>query len=90
MKKCCDTCTHGKKRVNQLPCRDCFNTKHWEPMTNAQKIRAMSDEELEQAIGGCGLCGYIQDHDQQWCDDMPDCSNCVVQWLKSPVKDGAE
>ena len=55
--------------------------------TNGERFRAMTDEELEQAIGGCGLCDYIQDHDQKWCDDMPDCGNCVVQWLKRPCKE---
>lgn len=57
------------------------------PKTNADRIRAMSDEELEQAFYGGGLCSYIQGHDQQWCDDMPYCGNCVIQWLRQPVKE---
>ena len=57
-------------------------------MTNGDRFRSMTDAELEDAIGGCGLCGYIQDHDSQWCDDMPDCANCVVQWLGAKVREG--
>lgn len=55
-------------------------------MTNHEFIKAMTAEELDDAIGGCGLCGYIQDNDTDWCDNMPDCGNCVVQWLKAERK----
>lgn len=57
--------------------------------TNADRIRSMTDEELVKAICGRGLCGYIQDEYPQWCDDMPDCGNCVLAWLKQPYKEDA-
>lgn len=88
----CKICEHpycqyaGEQRGFVINCTNYMPRQN--PKTNADRIRAMSDEELEQAFYGGGLCSYIQDHDQQWCDDMPDCGNCVIQWLRQPVKDG--
>lgn len=58
-----------------------FNAK-----TNAQKIRAMNDEELAQFLynykftdmceEGCDLCHY-----------HGDCENRLADWLKQPVEE---
>ena len=88
----CKHCEHafceyaGMERGFKVKCANYVPPR--KPQTNADRIRAMSDEELEQAFYGGGLCSYIQGHDKQWCDDMPDCGNCVIQWLRQPVKDG--
>ena len=61
----------------------------YKPQTNADRIRAMSDEELarEYALTGCPR---IPDDDV--CDSFGDkhtcCYNCCLDWLKQPVKDG--
>ena len=59
------------------------------PMTNADRIRAMSDEELarEYALTGCPR---IPDDDvcDSFCDKHTCCYNCWLDWLKQPVKDG--
>jgi len=69
-------------------CHTCHGSGR-KPQTNADRIRAMSDEELAETIGDFGLCAHIQEHEKQWCDDMPDdCGNCIIEWLKQPVKDG--
>ena len=56
------------------------------PLTNGDKIRAMTDEELAEvladfvAIQGCpteGIC----------CDT---CTNCWLKWLRSPVEGSHE
>lgn len=50
--KTCDTCTHYKPRF--IPCYGCHNNDGWEPkpQTNADRIRAMTDEELAKMISG--------------------------------------
>lgn len=55
-----------------------------EPQTNADRIRSMSDEELAEVLfGSCvehmGLeCCYYEE---------PNCKECILQWLKSEVKE---
>ena len=63
---------------------------HWElrPTTNADRIRAMSDEELEVFLCGiaatncCGACMV-----QEYCYAG---HNGFGDWLKQPVKDGED
>lgn len=56
------------------------------PQTNADRIRAMTDEELAD---------YIDLHtaDAMWCKPPPNdcplhetCYLCILKWLKSPVE----
>ena len=54
-------------------------------MTNADKIRAMSDEELAEMFYSGGLCSYIQANDEQFCEDRGACDNCVLEWLQQPA-----
>lgn len=55
--------------------------KSAEPQTNADRIRSMSDEELAEVVSttcptkGCPLTAW-------------DCTECWLNWLKQPVKDG--
>lgn len=63
-------------------------------MTNADRIRAMSDEELAEVIykriGGELVCGNLPlckddvDNDRE----IPDkrCIGCVLAWLRQPVE----
>ena len=57
--------------------------------TNADRIRAMSDEELARkyAVTGCP-----RPYDDAVCNSFGDeytcCYNCWLDWLKQPVKDG--
>lgn len=53
-------------------------------LTNADKIRAMSDEELLRNFGDRGLCNYIRMNDSHWCVSHWDnsCRTCEELWLK--------
>ena len=59
--------------------------KPYKPQTNAQKIRSMSDEELEEGIGRLSL-GY-----QPWCNHHCkvngdyNCNRCLKSWLQQPT-----
>lgn len=57
---------------------------HEKPQTNADRIRAMSDEELAEllCIDHCvQICG-----NNKLCDGT--CFLCVEEWLRQPVKGG--
>lgn len=56
------------------------------PMTNADRIRNMSDEELVAFIGHNCLCGRIQD-EGTWCEEQGVCEGCLLKWLKQPADD---
>lgn len=59
------------------------------PKTNADRIRAMSDEELAMNFEDYGLCKYIQRCDFPWCEGRANCSWCVTDWLKQPANEVA-
>lgn len=52
-----------------------------EPITNADKIRSMTDEELVQII----LCPH--DMNREYCCKRKTCYDCCLEWLQSEVKD---
>lgn len=59
-------------------------------MTNADKIRAMSDEELAEWIlwtnTVCDCCAKVQE-----CDEVPGykmCKDGILDWLKQPASGG--
>ena len=55
-----------------------------EPLTNAQKIRAMSDEELAELIDReTDSCAPTRD-----CEKMSrDCKACWLEWLQQPAEE---
>lgn len=60
-------------------------------MTNGDKIRAMTDEELVShrfANGWCSddvPCNRIGT--AEWCNGMTPCEQCYYKWLKEEVKE---
>ena len=54
------------------------------PKTNADRIRAMSDEELADVLHSDALCpeGYIKS-----CGKFGDCIGCWVHWLQQPMEE---
>ena len=67
-------------KVDECNHKDCpYRT---EPITNADRVRAMSDEELAEIVA-CpkGL------FDRMDCfDDGRHCEDCILKWLRQPVK----
>ena len=71
------------------PCKADIFKKTYEvadrPETNADRIRAMSDEELEELLHATHL-GWTE-----WCDYHCEnrgddgCDKCIAKWLKQPV-----
>lgn len=87
-------CKHrvmDKCKKDGKPCcfsKECFEPEEPKPMTNGDKIRAMTDEELAEFIhdvshkcqetcyGGCMRCKYT------WCNYVD-----TEEWLKQPAED---
>lgn len=56
--------------------------------TNADRIRAMSDEELAEMISRfvtTGACNDLGIPSKKKCDS--NCKVCILEWLRQPVED---
>lgn len=56
------------------------------PPTNADRIRAMSDEELAKILGDKCICPPIG----ECAKASGDCEKCWFEWLKQPAERGVE
>ena len=72
-------------KVDECNHKDCpYRT---EPITNAQKIRAMSDEELAEIIYRCEMSEI--DYAKTFCDlcnGQYECGQCRLDWLQQPAE----
>lgn len=92
----CNTCpVKGCDTMNYRGSR-CAALRHQhglgDPMTNADRIRAMSNEELakflERSTGGCETCATVCTCNGP--EDLPPTSVChqgVLKWLQQPAKE---
>ena len=55
------------------------------PQTNADRIRAMSDEELEQFINHFNICD-IRTNEECKMSYCACCEVCVMDWLRQPAE----
>ena len=107
MRKHCGNCANHRKETNQFSeaCSKCVaavlengertDPSHWreKPMTNADRIRAMSDAELAEHL----YYGF----DVQYCHNSPECAamldtdegipeakckGCALEWLQQPAE----
>ena len=72
-------------RVDECNYKDCpYRT---EPITNADRIRAMSDEELAEFIDRCEMNDI--DYAKTFCDlcnGQYECGQCRLDWLRQPAE----
>ena len=74
--------------VSVQTCTVCDGLGHIEaPMSNADRIRAMSDEEIVSMLGHNSLCDYVQDHSSEHCEKQGSCDRCLQAWLQQPAED---
>ena len=82
----CSRCKFQNKSKLELPCLECTQnraTDHWKPMTNADRIRNMSDEELAKFICKISLCKPL------YCPAYRECmesNGCMLKWLQAEVE----
>lgn len=92
----CGICKFQNKSKLELPCLECTSNRamdYFKTMTNADRIRNMTDEELAEYLYGvsegtadCVIC----DDDCDYCELEEECKNRMLQWLQAEVKEGAE
>ena len=87
----CDNCKHSEVWAYSEPCNSCFDLSEWEAdtQTNADRIRAMTDEELAYFHVGIGCPPGIDVYEK--CHDIgavpPVCLKCWLEWLKQEVSE---
>lgn len=94
----CETCDYANRPPYKSPCSECDKTmgspfccyEHEEKPTNADRIRAMSDEELAKFITHPCECSVDPET-----DGYRECGNnlCIaylLKWLKQPSEEGAD
>ena len=87
----CDSCKHKEleHKFDKWPCMDCCDGDRRDPVRNADRIRAMTDEELAEYLAPCA-CPPIRFNkntgdivcpvNKEPCES--DCKSCWLDWLK--------
>lgn len=84
----CKSCKKKDKREYADDCFACDNGDQWEakrhrspnkPKTNADRIRAMTDEKLAELLRDyqCNTCDF-----NGFCDETDKCKEEIFKWLK--------
>jgi hypothetical protein len=72
--------------------REC-SCEHYEPMSNADRIRSLTDEQLAEVYpcpydtAGSNIMPCILDDDVKGMPDEAYCRKCMLSWLKKEVKE---
>lgn len=94
----CESCKYKNKRIDEYPCNHCIHNaeEKFVPQTNADRIRAMQDEDLADAIYAiletCSKdvvpfcknklqCTQTLENGKTIPDEM--CKQCLIEWLQS-------
>ena len=85
----CDKCQHSGKGLTEYPCNTCVHNAidHYKPMTNADAIRNMTDEELADFLN----CIHEQDEDTILIPngnkyEAYHSDDEILEWLQSKVE----
>ena len=83
-----ELCVKCKQNNSCTMCWKTSNKKcpHFIQKTNADLIRAMSDEELADVFGKLVHCGGCPMRDNCKVDNLP-CNNVLLEWLKQPAEE---
>ena len=88
----CNKCKYEKTDRYSYPCSFCVHNaeEHFQPKTNADRIRNMTDEELaeflvytQSTIKEC-MIGVA---DCKYENTDKDCKDCFLEWLQAEVKE---
>ena len=90
---CNQPCPYNTLRgciIHEYPGKCCplgnMEKQEYKPLTNADSIRAMSDEELSKimSVGCCGgKNGYCIENEY----GEANCIDCWIKWLKQPAEE---
>ena len=84
-KGCC-TCKYEHRDIQDYPCSKCSHSyiDKYEPKTNADRIRNMSDEELAKNL--CLLLDCRRCQTFKTCNAGSMCYANLLEWLKSEAE----
>lgn len=93
----CSRCKFQRRSNLELPCLECTGNRaidYFKPMTNADRIRNMSDEELAEFLEGFTICDHCEYYKNERCTLDNPCVHGFAQamaqkWLQAEV-DGDE
>jgi len=80
-----DTTFQGDGKVAYVPV--VVNTKLKKPITNADRIRSMTDEELADWLGVYCNGQTAQEVGKPCVSGMGSCEDCWLDWLRQEAKD---
>lgn len=84
--KSCETCKYQSRYKTDEPCVHCTKnaTDNYEPMTNGDYIRSLSDVDLAQIV----MCPNEIGFDEVVCRrNEQHCNECTRRWLEAERKD---
>ncbi len=94
MERNCDNCKYRDVYYMAPPCDECnfeyqrqpqkgFQKWESDAMTNADRIRSMTDEELADLLRDyqCNTCDF-----NGFCDETDKCEEKIIEWLKQEYK----
>lgn len=85
MKGDCNICVNRKLPSDSATCVDCgLSRKNYKPLTNADRIRAMTDEELAWELARICRMPFYKDDSE--IDEYE--VDCWAKWLKQEATDG--
>jgi hypothetical protein len=102
MEKGCNNCRFELYNPDEIPCKDCGmdNREYWmpKPQTNADRIRAMSDECLTEKLYDAWRREADKGNDIaiNWCRpglcaseecDPDKHKACILRWLQQPAEE---
>ena len=76
-------CTHPRPCFDDGKCHYKGECGHKAPLTNADRIRAMSDEELANIIE----CPYGNPYFDEHLPCKGSCHDCLLIWLQQPAEE---
>ncbi len=83
----CNSCKHWDKELNEYPCSKCIHNAldYYKPMTNFDRIKAMSVEKLAEFI--CGIYDTEEDNAKFINGTIIPCYNedDIKEWLTRDV-----
>lgn len=87
MKYLCESCVNFPctKDMNMLALSCPVYSPEPKPITNADRIRSMTDEELAEHMGDVQTWGGCPNHGARNCTE--NCADCWLDWLREEVSD---
>ena len=84
----CNICKYAGRPIYKSPCSECkgFSKYEYEKIqTNADRIRAMSNEELCKFLGEYKFCNICEEGCDR-CTYNGDCDKRLLDWLQQPAE----